>query len=80
MSSYDLDTEEGMANAVRWTTNTLGRLRNGGVWHIPRSGLQITVVSHADKTYSVNFELSSIIDPSVEQVLQAAGWRRADEE
>jgi hypothetical protein len=76
--SYDLDTEAGMANAVRWTTDMLGHLKEGGVWAIPRSGLMIEVVSHKDKTYRINDEMLSALDPAVERVMQAAGWCRAD--
>lgn len=70
-SNYNLDTDEGMANAVLWTNNTLALLRDGGIWYVPRSGTVVTVVGHADKTARVR---SFVPDPSIERVLRAGGW------
>lgn len=67
--NYDLDTEEGMKNAVTWTNNCMALLRNGGTWIVPRSG---TVVTRIDKTHCRVREF--IPDPSIKRVLVAAGY------
>jgi hypothetical protein len=69
---YDLDTEEGMANAVAWTNRTLGCLNEGGIWMAPRSGMSVCVLSHADKR--VRVLQGHLPDPSIIRVLKAAGW------
>lgn len=70
--NYDLNTSEGMANAVTWINDTLGMLKDGGTWVVPRSLSVVTVLSHEPKVCKV---LSMLPDPSISQVLQAAGWR-----
>jgi hypothetical protein len=69
---YDLDTEEGMANAVAWTNRTLETLNDDGIWIVPRSGMLIRVLSHSDKVLRV-LE-GETPDPSIPRVLKAAGW------
>jgi hypothetical protein len=69
---YDLDTEEGMANAVAWTNRTLETLKDGGIWGVPRSGMLVRMVSHSDKVLRV-IE-GPMPDPSIPRVLKAAGW------
>ena len=46
--NYNLDTDEGMANAVQWTTEHFAKLKDGGVWIVPRSGTLVRV-NHTDK-------------------------------
>ena len=69
--NYDLDTKEGMANAIAWTNERLSHLKEGGMWLVPRSGTIVTV-SHKNKTAHV---LHLKPDPSIRRVLKAAGWR-----
>lgn len=69
--NYDLTTSEGMANAVTWTNNCLNMIASGGAWYVPRSGTKVTVISHNPKQCMVQ---SFLPDPSIKQVLQAAGW------
>jgi hypothetical protein len=69
---YDLDTEEGMANAIAWTNRTLGLLHEGGSWIVPRSGMLVRVLSHRDKL--VRVLEGETPDPSIPRVLKAAGW------
>ena len=69
---YDLDTEEGMANAIAWTNRTLETLNDDGIWIVPRSGMLIRVLSHSDKVLRV-LE-GETPDPSIPRVLKAAGW------
>lgn len=68
---YDLDTEEGMKNAINWTNITLGHLADGGRWYVPRSGTIITVVDRLGKRCAI---FSDSPDPSLMHVLGAAGW------
>ena len=67
--NYDLDTKEGMTNAIKWTTNAMALLRNGGTWIVPRSG---TVVTKLDDSHCRVREF--VPDPSIKRVLIAAGY------
>lgn len=71
MMNYDLDTEEGMANAVAWTAQTLALINDGGVWLVPRSGMRV-MVHHADK--AVTIYAGHTPDPSIPRVIEAMGW------
>lgn len=69
--NYDLDTEEGLANAIEWTNNALAHLKEGGAWYVPRSCSIVKVVSHERK----QIELACLLpDPSLRRVLKEAGW------
>lgn len=68
---YDLDTAEGMANAIAWTEQHLSRICEGGMWMVPRSGTIVTV-SHKNKMVHI---LHLRPDPSIRRVLKAAGWK-----
>ena len=69
--NYDLDTEEGMKNAVTWTNNCMALLRDGGTWIVPRSGTVVTLSNRDDKQVRVR---EFIPDPSIKRVLVAAGY------
>ena len=71
MMNFDLDTEEGMANAVAWTAQTLALINDGGVWLVPRSGMRV-MVRHADK--AVTIYAGHTPDPSIPRVIKAMGW------
>jgi len=71
--NYDIDTPEGMANSVDWTTNRLKHLHDGGSWLIPRSSTGVTVRSHAAKTCRI-YDYGPIPDTAIGRVLLAAGW------
>lgn len=70
--NYDLDTKQGMANAIAWTNALLNQLKEGGTWIIPRSNTVVTVVSHDDKQVKVT--RGELPDPAIARVLKAAGW------
>ena len=72
--SYDLDTEEGMKNAVAWTTRLLDHVADGGTWAVPRSGTLIRI----DKRNRLCTVVGLIPDPSIARVLNAAGFRVID--
>lgn len=70
-SDYDLDTTEGMNNAVAWTRNLFSTVSDGGTWMVPRS-MTMVRISHTDRvaTLIVGF----VPDPSLRRVIEAMGW------
>lgn len=69
--NYDLDTKDGMANAVQWTTEHFAKLKDGGMWLVPRSGV-MAQVRHTDKTATLHTGVMP--DPSIRRVIKAMGW------
>lgn len=74
--NYDLDTEEGMNNAKKWTMALLSRLNDGGTWAVPRSGTLVRI-DRASNTCRV---VGLIPDPSIERVLLALGYTVINEQ
>lgn len=70
-TAYDLDTTEGMNNAVTWTRNMFATINDGGVWMVPRS-MTMVRVSHTDKVATLIVGLAP--DPSLKRVIEAMGW------
>ena len=70
--NYDLDTDEGMANAIAWTNNHMAQIKEGGAWLIPRSGATVTVVNHSPKV--AIFTEGWFPEYAVGRVLKAGGW------
>lgn len=70
--NYDLDTKQGMVNAITWTKKLIAHLSDGGTWVIPRSG---TVVTFDKKTQTAVVDAPFARDPSVTRVLKAMGWK-----
>lgn len=68
---YDLDTQEGMANAVAWTNQMVNHLKDGGVWAVPRSHTLVTIVSKEQKQVLIR---EGLPDPSIARVFNAMGW------
>lgn len=69
--NYDIDTEEGMKNAVRWTQTTLDNIKDGGKWVIPRSATVVTVDHVNRKVYIL---AGHTPEPDTERVIKAMGW------
>lgn len=69
--NYNLDTPDGMANAVVWLNNCLEHLVEGGTWIVPRSASLVKVVSHDRKLCEVFIGLP---DPAIKRVIKEAGW------
>lgn len=69
--NYNLDTEAGLANAIEWTERCLGKLKEGGVWYVPRSCTVVQIISHERRELKL---VSIIPDTSVRLILKAAGW------
>lgn len=70
--NYDLDTKEGMANAVQWTDNMMRSLKDGGTWLVPRSGTAVVMLDYAARKCRVVEGFAS--DTSIKMVLRASGW------
>ena len=68
--NFDLDTKEGMANAVLWTQNIVDTIKDGGSWIVPRSGTVVFV----NKTNRVATIYSLIPDTAIPRVFKAMGW------
>ena len=69
--NFDIDTQDGMANSVRWTEAMFSQIKDGGTWMIPRSGTVVRV-SHKDKTVSVTAGIYP--ENSLRRVIKAMGW------
>jgi hypothetical protein len=72
MDNYDLNTKEGMVNAMLWTKQLVNNIRDGGKWLIPRSG---TVVTFDKKKQIATVDAPFGTDTSVTRVLKAMGWK-----
>lgn len=70
--TYDLDTTQGMVNAITWTKKLINQLNDGGKWVVPRSG---TVVTFDKKKQIAVIDAPFARDPSVTRVLKAMGWK-----
>lgn len=71
MNGWDIDTPEGMALAKRWTAQHVARIKDGGIWAIPRSGA-VYRLHHGTKT--AESLAGQTRDSSVERVFVAMGW------
>lgn len=69
--NFDLDTTEGMNNAVKWTRNHFDLLNDHGSWGIPRSG---TLVRVNKKEKIATITAGFMPDPSIKRVIEAMGW------
>jgi len=69
--NYDIKTEEGMANSVAWTEQHFSMLRDGAVWHVPRSG---TVVMVCPSRKEATIHKGFLPDDSITLVIKAMGW------
>ena len=69
--NFDLDTAEGMNNAVRWTRQHFELLNDGGSWGIPRSG---TIVRVNKKDRIATIITGFAPDLCIKRVIEAMGW------
>jgi hypothetical protein len=70
--NYDLNTKEGMANAVAWTSKMFDLINDGGTWAVPRSGTIITVY-HSERAVSIKQGFAP--DDCIGRVIEAMGWK-----
>lgn len=75
--NYNLDTKEGMANAIAWTDNMMRQLKDGGTWLVPRSGTAVVMLDYATRKCRVIKGFES--DTSIKRVLIASGWTVEEE-
>lgn len=69
--NYNIDTSQGMRNAVGWMEQMLGECRTPTlIWMIPRSGATYTI-HITEKNYS-----SVATDEPTERVLQHMGFKK----
>lgn len=68
---YDLETKEGMQNAVFWTQGLFASMREGAVWTIPRSNTSVKV-HHTTK--SVTIKDGTHPEDGVRKVIEKMGW------
>jgi hypothetical protein len=74
--NWDVDTPEGLANAVRWMEEQfLPQLADGGKWTVPRS-CSIIQVDKRNKRAVRLFGLAP--EPSIQKVFEAMGWTWED--
>lgn len=70
--NFDLDTPEGMANAVEWQTRMVSVLKQGGRWIVPRSG-SIYEIDHEGKR--ARRITGFVPEPTITRVFEAMGWK-----
>lgn len=71
MENLNLDTKEGMADAVRWFLSLTFMINEGGKWAVPRSN-SIYKIEHSTETIT---RLGGLGDEdSIRRVAEAAGW------
>jgi len=75
-ANWNLDTAEGMANAVEWQRRQFALLRDQGRWLVPRSGSVIVV----DQVNKRAICVLSMMGPetSIRRVVEAMGWTYID--
>ena len=49
--NYNIDTEEGMANAMRWMEQTLDTPAKALIWRIPRADATY-IIDKSDRTFT----------------------------
>jgi hypothetical protein len=69
--SYDIDTKEGMNNAVKWTQAMFDTVNDGGVWMVPRS-MTMVRINKTDRIATLIVGFAP--DPSIRRVIEAMGW------
>jgi hypothetical protein len=71
----NINTKDGMAQAVAWQQKWVDGVKEGGVWVVPRSG-NIIRISHRNRTATVVSSLVS--EPDIRKVFEEMGWRYVD--
>ena len=71
--NYDLDTKDGMDNAIAWTTQLFNNAKHGAKWFVPRSQMLVTIYPKY-KAVEIYEGFMSDTDASIERVIKAMGW------
>lgn len=69
--NYDLDTKQGMRNAVTWTQQLFDAMSDNASWAVPRSG---TIIRINKKEKLATITGGYLPDPSLRRVIEAMGW------
>ena len=69
--NYDLDTKQGMNNAIKWTQQMFDTLNDGASWGVPRSGTLVRI-NKTDRIATITVGFAP--DPSLKRVIEAMGW------
>lgn len=69
--NFDLDTKQGMDNAVRWTEKLFDVMNDGATWAVPRSSTLVTI-NKDTKTATVTQGFAP--EQGLLQVIRAMGW------
>lgn len=64
----DLDTPEGLQEAIKWQTNFISILGEGGKWAVPRSNAIYTIY------HSKKLALRETPDEAVDYIFNKMGW------
>lgn len=75
-ANWNINTAEGMANAVEWQRRQFALLRDQGRWIVPRSGSVIVVDQVNKQAILVTAMLPE--DGSIKRVVEAMGWTWID--
>lgn len=70
-TTYDLDTKDGMNNAITWTRAMFSLIKDGGTWMVPRS-MTMVRINHTDKIATLIVGIAP--DTSIKRVIEAMGW------
>ena len=68
--NWDIDTEEGLANAVKWQQSMISSVKQSGVWFVPR-GHSMYAIDHKHK---VAKKITGFPEPTIKKVFNAMGW------
>jgi hypothetical protein len=74
LMNWNVDTPEGLSNAIAWTEQFLLLLGDKGTWAVPRSGSIIEI----DKVNKRAVLLVGGPETSIQKVFEAMGWTWED--
>ena len=73
--NMNVDTPDGLANAVDWMKRFVDTLTDQARWAIPRSGSIVVI----DKTNKQAIRVLGLLpEPSTQKVFEAMGWKWID--
>jgi hypothetical protein len=69
--NFDINTIDGMTNAMKWQAAMLSYIRQGGTWIVPRS-MSLYEIDHTNR---VATKRTGSDEPEIERVFEGMGWR-----
>lgn len=73
--NYNIDTKEGMENAIRWQQGLIDSINDGGFWMVPRS----LSIFRLDKKNKIAVQETGMSEPTIIKVFEAMGWTAVTE-